>query len=88
MTAILQWIITYSIVRAALSIGFGIVTYGAVIYAITNTIGFVKSSYNSMPVSVLQFLAIAGVPEFMGIVTGAVIARASIQFFKKLTLKA
>jgi len=86
MTAILQWIITYAIVRALVSIGIGIVTYGAVIAAITQAIGYAKEAYNTMPVQVLQFLAIAGVPEFMGIICGAVIARASLQFVKRLAL--
>lgn len=86
MTAILQWIITYAIVKALLSIGFGIVTYGAVIYAINNAISYAKTAYNGMPVVVLQFLAIAGVPEFLGILCGAVVARASLQFVKKIAL--
>ncbi|MFT4243633.1 MAG: DUF2523 domain-containing protein [Acidovorax sp.] len=86
MTAILQWIITYAIVRALISVGIGIVTYGAVIAAITNAISYAKTAYNTLPVEVLQFLAIAGIPEFLGIICGAVIARASLQFVKRLAL--
>lgn len=86
MTAIIQWIITYAIVKALLSIGFGVITYGAVIYAINNAISYAKTAYNGMPFAVLQFLAIAGVPEFLGILCGAVVARASLQFVKKIAL--
>lgn len=86
MAAILQFIVTYAIIKALLSIGFGILTYGAVIYAINNAIEYAKLAYNGMPVAVLQFLAIAGVPEFLGILCGAVVARTSLQFAKKLAL--
>lgn len=86
MTMILQWIITYAIIRTLLSIGFGVLTYGGVLYALNNAIGYVKTSYNSLPSAVLQFLALAGVPEVMGIICGALVARASIQFFKKIAL--
>lgn len=86
MTAIFKWIITYAIIRALIAIGFGIVTYGAVLYALNNAISYAKSAYNSMPAEVLQFLGLAGIPEVLGILCGAVVARATLQFARKLTL--
>lgn len=84
MAAFLKWVITYAIVKALASIGIGIVTYGAVLYAINNAISYVKQAYNGIPVETLQFLAIAGMPEFLGIICGAIVARASLTFAKKL----
>ena len=84
MTQILGLIATYAIVRALLSIGIGIVTYGAVIYAIKEALSHAKGAYNQMPSEVLSFLAIAGIPEFLGIICGAVVARMTLQFVKRL----
>lgn len=84
MAMIFQWIITYAIIRVFVTLGIGIITYAAVILAIKNAIGYAKTAYNTMPVEILNFLAIAGIPEFLGIITGAIIARASLQFIKRL----
>lgn len=84
MAMILQWIITYAIVRVFVTLGIGVITYGAVIVAIKNALSYAKTAYNGMPVEILQFLAIAGIPEFLGIICGAALARASLQFVKKL----
>lgn len=86
MAMILQWLITYALVRALVTIGIGIVTYGAVIIAITNAVGYAKTAYNGMPIQIINFMAIAGIPEFLGIICGAVLARASLQFVKRLAL--
>lgn len=86
MGKILQWIIGYAIVRAAVHIGVGVATYGGVVYAITSFIGYARDAYSGLPVATLQFAALAGVPEFLAIICGAVIARMSIQFTKRLAL--
>lgn len=54
--------------------------------AINNAIAYLKAGYNSMPVEVLNMLAIAGVPDVLGIITGAVVARMSLQFIKRVAL--
>lgn len=84
MGQILQWIIGYAIVRAALHLGIGVATYGGVVYAVHSFIGYAQDLYNGLPVATLQFAALAGVPEFLAIICGAVVARLSIQFTKHL----
>ena len=86
MSAILGLIIIFAIVRAIIGIGIGVITYGAVIWAIQNAIQQLKSAYNSMPFEILNFLAIAGMDDFLGIICGALLARASIQFARRLAL--
>lgn len=86
ITKILGWIFTYAIIRALVSIGFGVVTYGAVIYALNNAVNYARDAYNGLPADTLSFLALAGVPEVLGIICGALIARATLQFAKKITL--
>lgn len=84
LAPLIQLLITYAIVRAVASIGFAVLTYGAVIYALNSAIQQVKTSYNNMPSAVLQFLGLAGVPDFFGIVLGAVVFVISIRFMKSL----
>ena len=64
MSAIFKLIITYAIVRVIAAIGFAVITYGGVTYALNRAISEIQTSYNSLPSEILQFLAIAGVPEF------------------------
>lgn len=84
MGAILKYIMMYAIIRAVVSIGFGVVTYGAVLYAMNRAIDEAKIAYNSLPGELLQFLAIAGIPQCMGIMLGACIAAASLRFAKRI----
>lgn len=86
MAAIIQMIMTYSIVRLLLMLGVGIVTYGSVIAAISFVVGHLKDAYNSLPSTALSLMAIAGVPECLGIITGAIVARASLQFVKRFAI--
>jgi hypothetical protein len=86
MGAILKWIITYAIVRAAVSMGVGIVTYGAVIVFLNEAIKNAKELYNTFPATILDFLALAGMPQVIGILLGALLARASLTFVRRLAL--
>lgn len=84
MSFIIKLIISYAIVRAIAAIGFAVVTYGGVTYALNRGLAEIKTSYNSLPVEILQFLAIAGVPEFFGITLGAVTFVTAIRFMKSI----
>lgn len=84
MGAILRYLMMYAIIRAVVALGFGVVTYGAVLYALNRAINEAKIAYNSLPGELLQFLAIAGVPQVMGIFLGAVVAAASLRFAKRI----
>jgi len=86
MAAILKYIMMFAIVRVLVYLGFGVVTYGAVIYALNEAIDKAAIAYNSMPGDVLQFLAIAGVPQALGIMVGALIAAATLKFAKRIAL--
>lgn len=84
MAAILRAIFMFAIIRALVALGFGIITYGAVVYALNRAINELRDAYNSMPVEVLQFLAIAEVPKSIGILLGALVAAISIRFAKRI----
>ncbi len=86
MSTIISLIIKFALIRFLISLGFGIISYTAVMTAINNAIAYLKTGYNSMPVEVLNMLAIAGIPEVLGIITGALVARMSLQFIKRVAL--
>lgn len=86
MSQIIGLIIKFALIRFLISLGFGIISYTAVMTAINNAIAYLKTAYNSLPVEVLNMLAIAGIPEVMGIITGALVARMSLQFIKRIAL--
>lgn len=84
MTVLIKLIISYAIVRAIAAVGFAVVTYGGVTYALNMGVQQIQTSYNSLPVEILQFLAIAGVPEFFGIILGAITFVSAIRFMKSI----
>lgn len=84
MGIIIKLIVTYAIIRAIAAIGFAVVTYGGVTYALNMGLEQIQTSYNSLPVEILQFLAIAGVPDFFGIILGAIVFVSSIRFMKSI----
>lgn len=86
MSTLISLIIKFALIRFLISLGFGIISYTAVMTAINNAIAYMKAGYNSMPFEVLNMLAIAGVPEALGIITGAVTARMTLQFVKRIAL--
>lgn len=83
---ILRVLITWAIVKAVTALGFGVITYGAVTWAINRAISEIRANYNSLPVEILQFLAIAGVPDYFGIVLGAITFVVAIKAMRSIAL--
>lgn len=88
LAKILGLVFTFAIVRAVASIGIGIVTYAGALYAINQAIAAAQDAWSSLPAGVLQFLGLAGMPDVLGILLGAVVARASLVFAKRLAFLA
>ena len=84
MATIIGIILKVALIRWLIGLGVGVVSYTTVMYAIRQAIGYTKTAYNSMPVEVLNMLAIAGVPEVLGIITGAIMANITLQFVKRI----
>lgn len=64
--------------RVLAGLGIGVVSYvglGAVFSQVQNSI---ISNWGAVPISAAQFLSLAGVPDAIGIVLGAVAARFSM----------
>lgn len=84
MAAILKMLITYAIVRAAVAMGIGIISYTAVIYAVRQGLVYSQHFYNQLPTELLQFFALSGLPNAMSIICGACIAAITLRFMSRI----
>lgn len=62
-------------VRVITALGMGLVTFTGVTAAFQGLIGYAQTNWSAMPSSVLALSSIAGIPEGLGIIAGAMVAR-------------
>ena len=61
--------------RALTMLGIGTLTFTGVTASLDAMISMAQTNWSSVPADVLQLAAIAGIPESMGIIAGAFVAR-------------
>lgn len=66
------------VLRALLVLGIGTVTFTGVTASISGLMGSAVNSWAAMPYAVLQLASLGGVPEGLGIVCGAIVARVTL----------
>ncbi len=74
----------YLAARVLMALGIGTLTYGSVLILLNQIFVQAQGYYNNVPVFTLQILNLAGFGDAMGIVMGAVLARAAFVFLPKL----
>lgn len=63
------------ILRILVTLGVGIVTFTGVTAGLQGLIGMAQSSWSALPAAMLALASIAGVPQGLGIIAGAMTAR-------------
>ena len=63
------------VVRGIIALGFTAVTLTGVTVAANTLVSTAQSNWSTMPVAVLQFASLAGIPEALGVILGAYVAR-------------
>jgi len=63
------------VLRALTMLGIGTVTFTGVTAALDGLISMAQSNWSSVPADVLQLAGLAGIPECLGIIAGAFVAR-------------
>jgi hypothetical protein len=63
------------VLRALTMLGIGTLTFTGVTAALNGLIGMAQSNWASVPSDVLALGSIAGIPECLGIIAGAFVAR-------------
>jgi len=78
---IAPWLISMAgplAVRAVAALGFTAVTFAGVTVASNQLISMAQSNWSSMPVTVLQIASLTGIPEGVGMIAGAYVARLAV----------
>lgn len=75
------WLLTLVgplVVRVIAALGFTAVTYTGVTALINQLVSTAQSNWSSMPTAVLQLCALSGIPQVLGMVFGAYMARVAM----------
>ncbi|WP_323897717.1 DUF2523 domain-containing protein [Aeromonas allosaccharophila] len=75
------------VTRVLIQLGVGVVSYAAVVAAVNTLISRARGNYDNLPSDILQVFAIAGFNDAFGIVVAAIMARLSIQVWKRFQIK-
>ena len=71
--------------KVLVMLGIGMVTYGAISTLIASVVSQVQSSWGGVTGVVLQLCSLGGIPEVLGIITGAFVARGTFLAVGQLT---
>lgn len=75
------------IAKALVQLGLGAITYVGMAETLSYLLTTAKSSFLGIDPVYLQLLAVAGVPQGLGIISGAMVARIAFAQTKKFSLK-
>ena len=75
IAAFLMQMVGPMVVRALISVGFTAVTFTGVRALVDQMISAAQSSWTTIPLAALQLASIAGVPDCLGLIAGAFVAK-------------
>lgn len=81
MGTIASWLMTMAgplVIKALLALGIGTITFTGVTEALQGLISMTTSNWASVPSDVLALASVAGIPQAIGIITGAFTTRVGI----------
>jgi len=61
--------------KVLVMLGIGLITYGALTTLVNSVIGYAVSNWGQLTGAALQLSSLGGIPQFLGIVCGALVAR-------------
>ena len=65
-------------VRAIIALGFTAVTFTGVTLISNELVGYAQASWSAIPITVIQLASLSGIPEFLGMIFGALVARVAM----------
>jgi hypothetical protein len=66
------------VLRAIVALGFTAVTYTGVTALVSSLVSSAQNNWSAMPSAVLQLAALSGIPQVMGMIFGAYLARVAM----------
>lgn len=71
--------------KVLVMLGIGMVTYASVTTLVNSVVAQAQANWGQVSGAVLQLSSLGGIPEVLGIITGALVARASFVVLGRLT---
>lgn len=62
-------------IRLLVALGFTAVTFTGVTLTVDALVVYAQNSWSSVPTTILQLSTLSGIPEFLGLIFGAIAAR-------------
>jgi len=84
LALLLNWLAGLTVAKTVLSLGIGLLTFGGYLLAVDQLRDLALSTYGGLPVAILAYADIAGVPLGMGYVVAAVVMRAAFDFMPRI----
>lgn len=81
MTNLFAWLMAAIVplaIRVIAALGFTAVTYTGVTALINQLVATAQSNWSSMPTAVLQLCTLSGIPQVLGMIFGAYMARVAM----------
>lgn len=81
MTNLFSWIMAAAVplaVRVIAALGFTAVTYTGVTALVNELVGIAQQNWSAMPTAVLQLCTLSGIPQVLGMIFGAYMARVAM----------
>ena len=65
-------------VRVVVALGFSTLTFTGVLTLVNTLVGCIQANWSGLPLKMIQLLSLYGIPEALGIIAGAFVARTSM----------
>lgn len=69
--------------KLLLALGVGWVSYSGATILVANVISAIQANWGAVPGAIVQYASLAGIPEAMGIMAGAMTARVALVAFDR-----
>lgn len=77
LRGLLIWVLSSFLLKVSAVLGVGIVTYKTLYALVESFLDLIQPALNGLPAYILDIITIAGVPEALSVVAGALITRAA-----------
>lgn len=77
LRGLLIWVLSSFLLKLSAVLGMGIITYKTLYALVTKFLDLIQPALNGLPAYILDIVTIAGMPEALSVVCGAIITRAA-----------
>lgn len=82
LVAVISWALSTWLLKLSATLGIAVFTYKSLYSLVESGLDLIQPMLSQLPSSILNLLAIAGVPEAMSLIASALLTRAAINSAK------